>query len=164
MWPLSSNVSPMRTPLLVALTLLCSSASACPVSLEGSWLSDKDASMSFYRANNRFEEKQIEFLSSLLGHMTFRFSGESMVTHMPDISVSVAGEQRPFEGFDAERPFRVLFCNEYQIAVEARQPFSEALGVTTFNIVSGDLMWVYSGSTMPTMPDTHFREFFRRVP
>ena len=109
------------------------------------------------------EQKQIDFLASLFGHMTIRFTPSELVTHMPDISVSVAGEQRPFKGIDSSRPYRVLFCDQYQVVVEARQLFSEAPGVTTYYVASSDLLWVYSGSTDPSVPDTHVREYFRRV-
>lgn len=151
---------------LLALTLgilpICK-VYACDRNLTGTWKSDKGVSMTFIRESSKLLPKTETFLESLLGNMTLTFTETDLLLVMPDINVSVAGELRPFAGFQERKPFKVLFCSTDMIVFSARHPFSQKDVATTFNFEGPDIVWVYLGSTIPGAPNLHIREYFQRV-
>jgi hypothetical protein len=147
----------------VLVSMPWSSVVACDLSLLGTWKSDGPMTMAFLRENAKLDLKAMEFLEALMGHMTFTFSDSELHQVMPDIEVPVDGQLRPFAGSDDRKPYRLLFCGESTIVWSAKRSFGTADGATTFNSVGPDMVWVYTGSTEPGVPDLHAREYFQRV-
>ena len=147
----------------IGALLFCQTASACESSIAGAWRSDGAKTMAFARDNTKLEPRQDSFLAALMGHMIIEFDEKNMRLRLPDLEVPVNGETMPFAGFSEERTYKILFCNDQKSVVQSTLA-SGKNDVTTYFFVGTDEMWVYAGSSDPTSPDMHLREYFRREP
>lgn len=152
-----------RYVLFLAALCVSPSLMACDGSLVGIWQSDATATMSFNRANARLVERQDRFLGGLMGKMTLEFTDKQLRLHMPDTEVAVGSERRPFAGFEEQKPYKVLFCNERMVVIESAEFGTGESGVSTYFLIGADAMWAYVGSNNPKVPDLHIREYFKRV-
>jgi hypothetical protein len=178
----SSEVAPSALGKALSLFTLaalfvssCCSASSCDRRLIGTWKSDAKATMAFVKEHAKLQNKTVDFLQALVGHMTLSFDQHELRALMPDIEVPVSGELRPFAGSTQRKPYKVLFCNESTVVWSARRSFDTYLSIalraagdtgkdaTTFHFIDADKFWVYLGSTSSKAPDLHAREYFYRV-
>ncbi len=49
------------------------------------------------------------------------------------------------------------------IVVSGKDPVAGRPTVTTYNFDGPDIMWIYTGGADKAAPDSHFREYFRRI-
>ena len=148
--------------ILLALAPFCH-ANACNNDLAGTWKSDKDMSMAFLRENSKVRPEAEAFLDALLGHFTLTFSDGELHEVLPDIDAPVSGEITRFTGSEDRKAYDVLFCNDTVVVWSAKRSFGGGVDATTFNFVGPDTVWVYTGTTVPGVPDLHAREYFRRI-
>jgi hypothetical protein len=154
----------MKTLLAFAILLTShDAANACDRTLVGTWKSDRTATMAFVREHAKLQPKTEDFLQALVGHMTLTFGESELHLVMPNIEVPVSGQLRSFAGSKERKPYKVLFCNDSTIVWSAKQSFGTTDEATTFHFVEPDTVWVYTGSTVPGMPDIHAREYFQRA-
>ncbi|GAB3787880.1 hypothetical protein [Dyella agri] len=152
------------SPFFIALSILSlGQAHACERNLLGTWKSDSKRSMEFIARNANLQPKTEAFLGVMLGHMTLTFTKDGLHSVMPSVDVTVNGQPRHLTGFEESKPYKVLFCNEFEIVWSAKRSFGKKDDVTTFQFVGPDTIWVYMGSTDPVMPDLNAREYFQRV-
>ncbi|MGN6152903.1 MAG: hypothetical protein ACTHOH_12985 [Lysobacteraceae bacterium] len=156
----------MKKPIIAGLLLAatCSAhASTCESRLEGTWKSDRPASMAYLRDHASVSPKVDAFLDALLGQMTVSFGHGEVRTHMPDMVFSLDGKSTPLAGFELKKPYTVLFCDADTIAFASQSIGSDKDKLTVFHFVGQDTFWVYMGSTDPKIPDINSREFFQRT-
>ncbi|MCB1629247.1 MAG: hypothetical protein KDI48_16070 [Xanthomonadales bacterium] len=149
--------------LIVLPVLLAAPAGRCEHSLVGTWISDARATMSFNRQHAKLEDRQLQFLDSLMGRLRVEFSATEIHLHMPDFEVEIEGELEPFAGFEEHDSYRVLFCNAHMVVIEAGVPMIDEREARTYFFVDENSVWTYAGNNNPKLPDLHIREYFVRV-
>ena len=147
----------------VLLMSLATPAFGTP-SLVGKWQSDRELTMEFIKENVRLEDKTYRFLGDMMGRLTLTFTAEEVRFSLPDWDVMIEGEERHMVGFSNETSYTVLYVNEHVIVVTGAEPVTGREIVTTYNFDSPDLMWIYTGGAGNALPNSHYREYFRRVP
>jgi len=129
------------TLLLVAAVALPVSADILLHQLQGTWKSDKDATLAELRKHDHWTEERIKLIEGILGKMTVRFSGKTMQTEFLDLKSEVEPNVKKLE----DGRIRIEYTD---------QTFGKQVSIVE---VSGDSMWV----TWPETP-IPFRERFAR--
>ena len=153
----------MRT--FVAFLLLVSlGASAAPKqpALVGVWKSDRELTMDFARAHNKLEPKAEAFWGDMVGRMTLSVSKSRMESRLPDWDVSIEGKPRHMKGFATSTPYRTIYADQAVVVAVANNPVTGVSEVTTYNFVSPDIFWIYTGRGADASQGAHLREYFRR--
>jgi hypothetical protein len=163
----SRNIPPRLCFGLRLLAFLChlflyANVHAAPP-LTGEWKSSRDLSMTFIESNVRLKAKTESFLRQLFGHMTLSFDAEHVTLDFPDIGTEIDGAAYPMTGFREKARYKVLFSDDTRTVIQAKDPFTQRETVRIYYFVDNDTMWIYGGSTDPTQPDLHIREYFVRV-
>lgn len=138
-------------------------ASGDVASLSGTWVSDRQRSMDFNRANAKLKPETIEFLDQLLGRQTLAFDDRTMRAVMPAFQVSVKGKQYAMAAMDEPQPYEVLHAGAHVVVVRSESRFI-GTQVTTFNFIDANTFWIYTGGPAGSeTPDLHTREYFTRI-
>ncbi len=94
--------------LIYILSLLILSSFCHALSIEGTWKSDYQQTMSFNRSYAKLTAKQDKFLSELMGNMTVMYKDGTATVVMPDTQVTVKGKKRVIKGFTGTSKYRVI--------------------------------------------------------
>ena len=147
----------------VFLLSLGAPASAAP-SLVGKWQSDRELTMSFIKEHVRLEDKTYTFLNDIMGQLTLTFSRDKVSSSLPDSDVTIAGKVHHMVGFNEQAPYAVIYASDRVVVTSGVEPVTHTAVVTTYNFDSPDVMWIYTGGADNALPNSHYREYFRRVP
>jgi hypothetical protein len=148
--------------LAVSLTVSASDAKRSQ-RIEGTWRSDREATMAFTRKYNKLLPKTESFYSSMVGRLTLTISEAQIHSVLPDWDVSIDGKLHHMVGFDSLKPYSVVFSREDVVVVVSDNPVTGRAEATTYNFTGPDSFWVYSGGSEQELPGAHLREYFRRV-
>jgi hypothetical protein len=160
---IQNKVSPMKRVLASLLTMSFAVPASADPTLVGEWRSDRELTMNFIERNVKLEEKTYKFLSDMMGRLTLTFTRDRVRSVLPDWDTSIEGRARQMVGFGDEAPYRVLYANERVIVISGAEPVTHQETVTTFNFDGPDTMWIYTGGSDKALPQSHYREYFRRV-
>ncbi len=146
----------------VLMISLASPASGAPA-LVGKWQSDRELTMRFIKDNVRLEDKTYKFLSDMMGRLELTFTPEQVHFYLPDWEAKIEGKAHRMVGFNEKTPYTVLYASERVIVATGIEPVTGKKVVTTYNFDGPDVMWLYTGGADNALPDSHYREYFRRV-
>ena len=150
--------------LLAALMLVSMNASAPPTaSLVGEWRSDRIRTMNYLRQHVKLEKRTDHFLEQMMGRLTITFSTDRVKSVMPAYDATINGKSHHMTGFESDNTYRVLYSGPRVVVVSSLQPVTNTLAVTTYNFDGPDVIWIYTGGADQVLPDSHYREYFRRV-
>lgn len=154
----------MRKSLLGLLTMFFASPvlGAGPVFV-GEWKSDRELTMQFVRERVRAEEKTYRFSEELYGRMTMSIGEDRIRYLLPDFDVEVEGKPFRMTGFDETLPYRIIHESEKVIVAVGTEPVTGNETITIYNFIGRDLMWIYTGGADKALPESHDREYFRRI-
>ncbi|MBK8283601.1 MAG: hypothetical protein IPK97_01300 [Ahniella sp.] len=141
---------------LAALLLVSGRATGCIWDLEGTWKSDREASINFAEQRGRLKPEQFELLSQMWGNMTVTYDTNTSHFVWPDIEVSVAGKKQRFAGSEELSAYSVVACNSEVIVVTVDLKANEEPAVLTMHFEEYDGFWVY-------LAKFNVREYFSRV-
>ena len=113
-----------------------------PQELSGTFVSDREATMSYLKSTGAYSPEQMEKIGSVVGKMKVAFAGDTVVTELDDHTIS-----ERFEVAEQGEDYIVILTNLDKEPVRNRIEF-----VT-------DGYWLISPSV-----EKPFREKFRRVP
>jgi hypothetical protein len=153
----------MKQFIAIVFILLCSSCGQQKSLLIGKWKSDHALTMDFIQKHEKMEPKTEQFLSSIMGHLTLTFTEKSVTTDLPDLNAMVKGKEMPFKGSHYTTTYKILYQSEKAVVLSGIGEFTGKAEVTTYNFDTPDIMWVYTGGAESATPDSHSREYFRRV-
>jgi len=137
-------------------------ASAAPI-LQGKWQSDKELTTDFIKKNVRLEDKTYKFLADMMGRLTLTFTKDHIESSLPDWDVTIEGKSHHMVGFKEKQPYSIIYNIAHVIVTKGVTPVVHTEGVTTYNFDGPDIMWIYTGSSDQVLPNSHYREYFRRI-
>ena len=153
--------------LLMSLLLAATLPAAIPVAdcprLEGTWRSDHDWTMAYLDRNVKMGERQREGVDQMMGRLVVTFDGETASAKMAAWTVALDGEAHRMPGVDERMPYETLHCNDKVVVTRSMTSIAGREHVVVHNFDSADVMWVYVGGADSELPDSSFREYFRRI-
>jgi hypothetical protein len=132
-------------------------------SLLGQWKSDRDLSISFIHENVKLQPKTEKFIGDIMGRLTLNFTDTEVTSLLPDFNVVIEGKTHEMKGFVSSSSYTVLYSSPKVVAVSSEEPVTGNTVVTIYNFVDRNTFWVYTGGSDKALPDSHYREYFRRV-
>jgi hypothetical protein len=154
----------MKKFLASVLLIAISSPVLAGPTLIGTWQSDQELTMSFMNENVKLQDKTRKFLSDMMGRLTLTFTHNQVRSSLPDYDVCIEGKKHHMVGFNEDASYTVLYSAGRVIVTSGREPVSGNAVVTTYNFDSPDIMWIYTGGADNALPNSHYREYFRRLP
>ena len=133
----------------------------CP-RLDGTWKSDRDLTMAYLDGYVKLGERQREGVNQLMGRLVVTFDGRTSTSVIPAWTIEVGGEKREMHAFQDVATYETLHCNDKAVVTRSRKSIYGREQVTIFNFDRPDEMWVYVGGADSELPDSSFREYFRR--
>jgi len=119
--------------------------------------------MEFIKNYAKMSDKTEEFLSQMMGHLTLEFDGKTVHMEMPDLKISLDGEDNDLTGMNETAGYKIIFKNDRTVAIAGYNPVIKKDTITVYNFVEPDLMWVYVSGFDAGMSDLNFREYFKRL-
>lgn len=154
----------MKKSLLGLLTMFFASPILGAESvLVGERKSDRELTMQFVRERVRADEETYRFSGELYGRMTMSIGEDRIRYLLPDFDVEVEGKPFRMTGFDETLPYRVINESEKVIVAVGTEPVTGNETVTIYNFIERNLMWIYTGGADKVFPESHDREYFRRI-
>ena len=153
----------MKSLLAFILLFFSVDSIAANSSLIGEWRSDRELTMSFIKKNLKLEAKREKFLEDIMGRLSITFDKHNVISVLPDHEVIIEGKKYNMAGFTEKSIYTIIASNKNVVVVSEKENVSGKQVFTSYNFVSADVMWVYTGGADRTLPDSHYREYFRRV-
>ena len=119
--------------------------------------------MAFARSHNKLEPKTEAFWQDMVGRMILKVSEDHIESRLPPWDTVIDGTTRHMDGFSASSPYHIVHYNRDALVVVANDPVTGTMEPTTYNFVSPDVFWVYTGRGPDESPGSHLREYFRRI-
>ncbi|MBL8248632.1 MAG: hypothetical protein JNK95_09775 [Candidatus Competibacter sp.] len=132
--------------------------------LIGKWRSDQELTMRFIKDNVKLQDKISDFIGDMMGRLTLTFTHDKVHSSLQDYDVIVEGKKHRMVGFNEHAPYTILYSSNRIIVTSGREPVTGNVVVTKYNFDSPDVMWIYTGGADSVLPNSHYREYFRRVP
>lgn len=154
----------MNKSLASVLLITLSAPVLADPSLIGIWQSDEKLTMRFINDHVKLQDNTRKFLGDIMGRLTITFTQGMVNSSLPDYDVFVDGKKHHMAGFNEDSPYTVLYSTSRVVVASGRELFTGNTVVTTYNFDSPDIMWIYTGGADKNLPDSHYREYFRRLP
>ena len=154
----------MKKFLASVLLITISAPALASPTLIGTWQSDQELTMRFMNDNVKLQDKTRKFLSDMMGRLTLTFTQSRVSSSLPDYDVCIEGKKHHMVGFNEEAPYTILYSTSRVLVTSGREPVTANIVVTTYNFDSPNIMWIYTGGADNALPNSHYREYFRRVP
>lgn len=154
----------MKKYLASVLLIILSMPVLADPSLIGIWQSDEKLTMRFINDHVKLQDNTRKFLGDIMGRLTITFTQGMVNSSTPDHDVFIDGKKHHMEGFNEDTPYTVLYSTSRVVVIAGRESFTGNIVVTTYNFDSPDIMWIYTGGADKYLPDSHYREYFRRLP
>jgi hypothetical protein len=151
----------MKIPLGTIIFLLAATVVHAAPDIEGTWKSDKAASMQFNQQHAILSPNQENFISQMLGHMIVEFKDGVAKLTMPDINIQKDGRVTEYGGFEKKGRYVIMGKDEDSVVLKLHAAEGTAT-LIVYHFVSEDQIWVYVPSASDAI-DLHIREYFTRV-
>ncbi|MBK8583471.1 MAG: hypothetical protein IPL86_17170 [Flavobacteriales bacterium] len=153
----------MKRPVVFCMLSFLSFGSAAAPELVGKWKSDRELSIAFIHDHVKLQPKTEKFIEDIMGRLTLTFTKTKLISLLSDFDVVIEGKTHRMEGFMSSSPYTVVYSSENVVAVSAVEPVTNKATVTIYSFVDQNTFWVYTGGSDKALPDSHYREYFRRV-
>jgi len=153
----------MKTSIAFWMISLMSFGADASPSLIGQWRSDRELSSSFIHDHVKLQPKTEKFIKDIMGRLTLTFTKTELSSFLPDFDVVIERKTHSMKGFKTSGPYTVLYSLSKVVAVSEVEPVTHRTVVTVYNFVDDNTFWIYTGGSDKALPDSHYREYFRRV-
>jgi hypothetical protein len=130
--------------------------------LNGTWRSDRDASMHFAKTHALLEPRQVDFLDGSLGRLELTFNGTTMRYLLPDFDLTIQGKMKHLVGTDETFSYRVLGTDDDSIALLVAKDHGRDR-IIHIHFVNANTFWLYSEESDYGLRDLNYREYFRKI-